>query len=212
MKVFGGASATPLPRSFYARPTLEVARDMLGALLVRRWKGRYLTGRIVEVEAYIGEKDPACHAYRGRTPRNEVMYGAPGHAYVYFTYGMHCLLNAVTEPVGFPAAVLIRALEPLAGVEQMRRLRASTSPRPDKKAFPDRELTSGPARLCAALKIDLTLNGSDLTAPPVFLAASSLPTVGVRWSSRVGIRAGRDRLWRAYLEGNPFVSRSRLPR
>ena len=114
----------PLPRSFYARPTLLVARELLGAVVARRLPdGEILRGRIVETEAYVGEEDKACHARAGRTPRTEVLYGPPGMAYVYLTYGMHHLLNAVAEREGFPAAVLIRAAEPLEGLPRMARAR-----------------------------------------------------------------------------------------
>src|SRR5256886_14455223 len=113
-----------LPRSFYDRHTLDVARDLIGKVLVHNRRGVVTSGTIVEVEAYIGESDPACHAAPGRTLRNEPLYGAPGHAYVYLNYGIHALVNVVTEAVGLPAAVLIRALDPLDGVEVMRRRRA----------------------------------------------------------------------------------------
>ncbi len=139
-----------LALSFFARPTLAVARDLLGQRLVHRLNGRRLSGLIVETEAYIGETDLACHARHGRTPRSEVMYGAPGHAYVYFTYGMHWMLNFVTEREGFPAAVLIRALVPLTGIAEMQRRRGRDP------------LADGPAKLTQALGIDKRLNGADL--------------------------------------------------
>lgn len=141
-----------LDQPFYRRPTLVVARELLGKKLVRERNGTELSGIIIETEAYLGQKDSACHAYRGRTPRNAVMFGPPGHAYVYFTYGMHFLLNLVTEEEGNPCAVLIRALEPLAGIDEMRTLRR----RP-------KGLTDGPAKLCQALAIDKTFNGWDVT-------------------------------------------------
>jgi DNA-3-methyladenine glycosylase len=194
----------PLPRSFYARPTLEVARDLLGAVLVRHLDGHLLAGRIVEAEAYVGEEDPACHASHGLTPRTEVMYGPPGYSYVYFTYGMHYMLNVVTEPKGFPAAVLIRGVEPLAGIEQMRRKRSCSS---------DLLLTNGPARICSAFEIDLRLNCSDLTRPPLLIAEPSErerdQTQTIQWTPRIGIRKGRSRHWRCFLQGNPYVSRGR---
>lgn len=187
----------PLPRDFYAQPTLLVAEQLLGKLLVRLVGRGAIVGKIVEVEAYIGEDDPACHAARGPTRRNSVMYGEPGHAYVYFTYGMHHMLNFVTEPAGFPAAVLIRALEPVEGVELMRRWR---------KGRATRELTSGPAKLCQALRIDLSLNGADLCRPPLYVEDSGTRPEKIIWAERIGIREGRDLLWRCYIAGNPFVS------
>jgi DNA-3-methyladenine glycosylase len=142
-----------LTKIFYARNTLQVARALLGKKLVRRINGVELSGMIVETEAYCGKEDSACHAHRGQTPRNAVMFGHPGHAYVYFTYGLHYMLNLVTEEEGNPCAVLIRAVLPLAGIEQMEAHRK-------KKGA---ELTNGPAKLCQAFKIDKSLNGWDLT-------------------------------------------------
>jgi len=142
----------PLPRSFYDRPTLTVAREMLGARLVRVLDGQRLSGFITEAEAYIGEEDLGCHAKAGRTPRTAVMYGPPGHAYVYFTYGMHWMLNAVTGPEGFPAAVLIRAFQPVEGIETISVRRAGRD-------------TLGPAKLTQTLGIDRALNGADLCDP-----------------------------------------------
>lgn len=141
----------PLPASFYERPTLLVARDLLGARLVRVLNGRRLVGVLTEVEAYIGEQDLGCHARSGKTKRNAVMYGPPGRAYVYFTYGMHWMLNAVTESEGFPAAVLLRAIQPVEGMEIMLQRRGGRD-------------TGGPARLTQALAIDGSLNGSDLVS------------------------------------------------
>jgi DNA-3-methyladenine glycosylase len=130
----------PLARSFYARATVTVARELLGCVLARRLRGgAVLRGRIVETEAYVGEEDKACHAKAGRTPRTEVLFGPPGVAYVYLTYGMHFLLNAVTEPEGRPAAVLIRAVEPLEGID---RIRVSTIPWPMAQAVPVKDLLS----------------------------------------------------------------------
>jgi len=192
-----------LRRDFYRRSTLTVARELLGKRLVRVVDGRRLSGLIVEVEAYIGEDDAACHAARGRTPRNEVMYGPPGHAYVYFIYGMYHCLNVVTEEEGFPAAVLIRALEPLEGLDIMRRHR------PGK---PDRELANGPAKLCQAMAIDENFNGLDLcTSEALFIEEGRrVAPEEIGTSPRIGIRAdelARSVPWRFYLRGNDFVSR-----
>ncbi|MBN1440283.1 MAG: DNA-3-methyladenine glycosylase [Anaerolineales bacterium] len=141
-----------LPRAFFRQPTLQTARALLGTRLVRLDRGRRLSGIIVETEAYIGRQDLGCHASRGgRTPRNEAMFGLPGRAYVYFTYGMHWLLNVVTEDEGIPAAVLVRAMIPDEGREAMRRRRAGREP-----------LAGGPAMLCMALGIDKRWNGHDL--------------------------------------------------
>ncbi len=139
-----------LPREFYARPTLSVARELLGMRLVRILEGVRLSGSIIETEAYIGETDLGCHAKAGQTRRNAVMYGPPGHAYVYFTYGMHWMLNAVTEREGFPAAVLLRAILPLEGQEVISLRRQGRD-------------SLGPAKLTQALGIDGTSNGVDLT-------------------------------------------------
>lgn len=145
-------SSACLPREFYARPTLTVARELLGMRLVRLLDGVRLAGVISETEAYIGEEDLGCHARSGKSQRNAVMYGPPGHAYVYFTYGMHWMLNAVTEQEGFPAVVLIRAIQPLEGVELILARRQGRD-------------TLGPAKLTRALGIDGTFNGVDLYSP-----------------------------------------------
>lgn len=180
-----------------------MAQDLLGKRLVRILNGQRLSGIIVETEAYIGEDDKACHASRGRTPRTEVMYGPPGHAYVYFIYGMHHCFNVVTEVEGFPAAVLIRALEPLVGLEQIRRHRPGR---------PDDQLTNGPGKLCAALAIDRTLNGVDLCTSPVFFieGGRTVADEEVEIGPRIGIRSdelARSRPWRFYIKGSRCVSR-----
>lgn len=170
-----------LGRSFFARPTLEVARALLGQRLVRIYAGRQLAGLIVEVEAYIGEDDLACHARAGRTPRTAVMYAAPGHAYVYFTYGMHWMLNFVTEAEGFPAAVLVRAILPTEGIAAMRRFRHGR---------PDAILTDGPAKLTQALAIDGQLNGSDMCVQGAALfveKAAAVPEAEVVCGPRIGL-------------------------
>jgi DNA-3-methyladenine glycosylase len=175
------AEAQPLPRSFYARPTLQVARELLGTRLVRLEGGVRLAGIIVEAEAYCGEQDLGCHAKAGRTPRTEVMYGPPGHAYVYFTYGMHWLFNCVTMPEGSPEAVLIRAIVPVEGLEQIA----------ERRGHQPHELwTDGPAKLTQALNIDGAQNGVDLTrtGSPVFLeAGETIPDERVTIGPRVGL-------------------------
>jgi len=192
-----------LGRNFYRQSTLTVARELLGKRLVRVLDDQRISGIIVEVEAYIGEDDAACHAACGRTPRNEAMYGPPGHAYVYFIYGMHHCLNAVTEEESFPAAVLIRALEPLEDLEIMRRHRPGR---------PDSELTNGPAKLCQALTIDKGFNGMDLcTGETLFIEEGRMVAQQeIEASPRIGIKAdevARSAPWRFYLKGNEFVSR-----
>src|SRR5690242_9480707 len=143
-----------LSRDFYDRPTLDVARDLLGKVLVHRRRGVLTSGAVVEVEAYIGESDPACHAAPGPTRRNAPLYGPPGHAYVYLNYGLHCLMNVVAEAEGSPAAILIRALEPLDGVDVMRgrRLRAGKGrPLRPRRALADHDLCRGPGNLTMAM-------------------------------------------------------------
>jgi len=201
----------PLPRSFYARDTVAVARDLLGCVLVRRVGGGVLRGRIVEVEAYVGEEDQACHARAGRTPRTDVLYGPPGVAYVYLTYGMHHLLNAVTEPVGRPAAVLIRAAEPLSGLESMARARGVRG----RDAIQAYQLASGPAKLCQAFGLDLRHNRSDLRGPNISIEPGQpIPDSRVARSARIGCQtapAPWDVIpWRFYEEDSRFVTPGRL--
>jgi DNA-3-methyladenine glycosylase len=185
-----------LPKSFYNNNTIIVAKNLIGKSLVRQAKDHEWVGRIVEVEAYIGEDDPACHAFRGLTPRTKVMYGPPGNAYVYFTYGMYFMLNVVTEREGFPAAVLIRALEPVSGF----------SP---EDPFP----TNGPGKLCKNMEIDKSLNGISLQSKELRIEQfpGAAKKQDIRWTPRIGISNGTDKLWRAYLYGNPHVSRKSNP-
>ena len=193
-----------LNRSFFARRTLVVARELLGQRLVGISDGVRLSGRIVEVEAYVGEEDQACHARCGRTERNAPMYGPPGHAYVYFVYGMHHCLNFVTEREGYPAAVLVRALEPLEGIETMRARRDGRT---------DAQLTSGPARLCQALEIDRQFDGADLCAPDALLFIEESVAVSdeaVVAGPRIGVRGDEKALtapWRFHVRDNRYVSR-----
>jgi DNA-3-methyladenine glycosylase len=209
---YNPAMPRPLARSFYARPTLTVARDLLGSVLARRHPetGAILKGVIVESEAYVGEEDKACHARAGRTPRTSVMYGRPGHAYVYFTYGMHYMLNVVTEPEGSPAAVLIRAVEPLEGLEDMRRARGLDRPH---------LLTSGPGKLCQAFALDLGQNGADLLGSQLWIEPGRpIAETAVATSARIGCETAAapwDLIpWRFYVAESRFVTpgRASLPR
>lgn len=194
-----------LPRDFYARPTLDVARDLIGRVLVHDTRAGTAAGIIVEAEAYIGESDPACHAAPGPTRRNAPLYGPPGIGYVYLNYGMHYLVNAVTEPEGSPAAVLIRALEPLEGENLMRRRRARGTGR-RSEAFAADELCRGPGNLTRALGISLDENRLDLTSGPMRIEDRRLPPREVAWSRRIGIRVGVEAEWRVFAVGSPAVS------
>ena len=194
-----------LPRAFYARPTLEVARDLVGKVLVHRTRAGIASGVIVETEAYIGESDPACHAAPGPTARNAPLYGPPGIAYVYLNYGIHYLVNAVTEPEGSPAAVLIRALEPLEGEALMRRRRAG-GVRPSATVVPGLSLCRGPGNLTRALGISLAQNGADLTRGPLCIEDRGLPVPDVVWGTRVGISVGTEHAWRCSAVGSAAVS------
>ena len=195
-------STRRLPRSFFARPSPEVGPDLLGRILVRKvGDGRLLAARIVEAEAYQ-EDDPASHSFRGRTNRTEVMFGPPGHAYVYFTYGMHHCMNVVTGSTGEGSAVLLRAAQPLEGLEEMARRRGTNDPR---------ALCSGPGRLCQALGIDRADNGLDLVRGRLLWLLEGAPvapsTISV--GPRVGITSGTERPWRFSVQGDRFVSRPR---
>ena len=186
-----------LGRDFYERWAVDVAKDLLGKLLIRRIDGRVLVGRIVEVEAYRGSDDPASHAYRGKTERNKIMFDRGGLVYIYLAYGIHRLLNVTAEPPGRPAAVRIRALEPIDGIEVMMRFRGTS----DLRA-----LTSGPGKLTEALKIGLELNGLDLiTSDKLFIADDGFKDFEMGSGPRIGVRDRRK--WRFYIKGNRFVSR-----
>jgi DNA-3-methyladenine glycosylase len=193
----------PLPRSFYARSVLIVARDVIGKVLVHETREGRVSGRIVEAEAYRGPEDRAAHSYGGRrTARTEAMYGPPGHAYVFFVYGMHHHMNLVTTRVGAPHAVLLRAVEPLDGAELMAARRKAT--------HGDRNLTNGPGKLCVAFAIDRRAYGADLCQGPLFLADG--PRGQVARSPRIGIGYAGSwaaRPWRFFERGNPWVSRAR---
>lgn len=184
------AALLPLPRSFYDRDTVTVARELLGSFLVHNVAGEERVGRIVEVEAYLGEQDLAAHSSKGLTPRTRILFGPPGFAYVYLIYGIYCCMNVVTEREGSACAVLLRAVEPVRNV---------------------RERSSGPGLLCRAMGIDLRQNGHDLESDDLFVAAGeegeagpvvARPRIGVAYS---GVWAGKP--LRFYLEGNPYVSK-----
>ena len=184
-----------LPREFYNRPTLAVARELIGARVIRILNGQRLVGIITETEAYIGEKDLGCHAKAGRTPRTVVMYGPPGHAYVYFTYGNHWMLNAVTEREGFPAAVLMRAIQPIAGAEVMSARRSGRD-------------TYGPGKLTQAMGITGSENGVDLTRSGSRLwieAGQVIPNLLVTKGPRVGLNTvpepWKSKPWRFLVKG-----------
>ena len=194
-----------LTRSFYLQPTRRLAQSLLGCQLVRRIDGRRLSGLIVETEAYIGENDLACHAHVGRTRRNAVMFGRPGCAYVYFTYGLHWMLNVVSEPIDFPAAVLIRALEPLDGIDWMMQHRG---------ARPIVELCSGPAKLTQALRIDQAMNEVNLCSRSGDLwiePGKLIPGRSIARGPRIGLgdtpEPWLSKPWRYWVKDNTFVSK-----
>lgn len=201
----------PLDRGFFNRDPRHVARELLGKVLVRQEDARLasagLTARIVEVEAYLGEKDPAAHAAAGNTARTSVLFGPPGHAYVYFIYGNHYCLNVSCEPGGRAGSVLFRALEPLSGAAEMARARGLEIHGPEDL----RKLTSGPGRLSQAFGITRTRdNGGDLTNPAcsLWIGDDGFRARGIRTTHRIGITKAADKPWRYVLAGNPFVSKN----
>ena len=191
-----------LPRDFYLQDTRVAAQKLLGQIVQRRLpSGETLSGIIVETEAYLTD-DPACHAYRGQTPRNSAMFGPPGHAYVYFTYGLHMMLNLVCAPEGVAEAVLIRALEPVEGEDAMRENRRGISE--------TRHLTNGPGKLAQALALTrLSHNGLDVIDPQseLQILANASPPFEMVTTTRIGITQGVDLPWRYYIQGNRYVSR-----
>jgi len=204
-----------LPRDFFARPSLQVAPDLLGCVIVHETPEGLVAVMLTEVEAYDGQNDPASHSYRGRTARNAVMFGPPGHVYVYFTYGMHFCMNLVTQPVHGSSAVLLRAGRVIAGVplataRRSRRL-ARTIPR-------EVDLARGPARLCEALAVDLSHDGADAVDPfsplRALAAVTPVPAAEISRGPRVGISRAADLPWRFWITGEPTVSpyRAHAPR
>lgn len=196
-----------LTRAFYDRPTLEVASQLLGTVLVHRVGDIETSGVIVEVEAYIGESDPACHAAPGPTTRNAPLYGPPGHSYVYLNYGIHHLVNVVTERDGDPAAVLIRALDPLDGLDVMRQRRQNGGKgRRAPRQMTDVDLCRGPGNLTVAMGITLAENRVDLQGRRLWIEDRGGRIGPITWTPRIGIRVGTDRPWRAYVHAHPAVS------
>ena len=191
-----------LPRAFYQQSTIDVAKQLLGKYLVRQHAEGLTVGRIVETEAYVGPQDLACHASKGRTARTEVMFGPAGHAYVYFIYGFYYMLNLVTERQDHPAAVLIRAAEPVTGLDLMKARR-----RLEKL----RDLASGPGKLCQAFAIDRSLNGADLCDGILYIEDHGEPQPKFQATPRIGVNyAGKwkDKRYRFFVRGSDFVSRS----
>jgi DNA-3-methyladenine glycosylase len=217
--------APPFDREWLAADTIAAARRLLGAMLVRDGGGEAdRVGRIVEVEAYVGLPDLASHAHRGMTGRNAVMFGRPGSAYVYLVYGMHHCLNVVTEPAGIPAALLIRAVEPLSGVDEMRRARVALEGRRGADRLsraseriarvPAARLASGPGLVCAAFSIDRSDDGADLCSPDASLRLETGSPVGapdISCGPRIGVdyapEPWRSMPWRFWITGSPAVSR-----
>jgi DNA-3-methyladenine glycosylase len=194
-------SALKLPRSFYEQPTIDVAKQLLGKYLVRKHPMGNTVGRIVETEAYVGPQDLACHASKGRTARTEVMFGQAGHAYVYFIYGFYNMLNLVTGAKDYPAAVLIRAVEPVEGIDLMESRRRNGALR---------NLANGPGKLCQAFGIDRSLNGADLCGSVLFVEDRGEPPPKFQAKPRIGVDyAGKwkDKPFRFLVHGNEFVSK-----
>lgn len=196
---------TRLPRRFYDRPTLDVARELIGMVLVHQAPEGRTSGVIVEAEAYIGEEDAACHAAPGPTRRNQPLYGPPGIAYVYLNYGIHCLFNAVTEAEGRPAAVLVRALRPLEGTDVMAERRGGSNRAP----IPTHRLCQGPGNVGRAMGISLVHNRLDLCGDVLFIEDHGIDAGRAAWSPRIGLSVGTDAEWRVFVADDPCVSGTR---
>ncbi len=196
----------PLPRSFYNQDFHELATSLLGCLFTRDFgNGKRVSGRIVEVEAYAQQDDPASHSFNGKTSRNEVMFGPPGYLYVYFTYGMHFCCNVVAGKIGQGDAILIRALEPVEGLEHMLVHRFGTT-NPDRKKILN--LTNGPAKLCQAFHIGRPENGSDLCENDIWIESGDELSVNmIGRSTRIGIKQGKELPWRYFIKNNTWISK-----
>ncbi len=194
-----------LPKSFYTRNTLIVAKDLLGKILVKKQSGKILAGKIVEVEAYDGKMDQAAHTFIGKTQRNKIMFESGGYFYVYFTYGVHYCCNVVTGLQGEGTAVLIRALEPLEGVDIMIKNRYGRNLNNDKEFI---NLSNGPAKLCKAFSITSEHNEIDLTGSLIYiLDAPKISNKNIVTTTRIGISKSKNLPWRFYIKNNPFVSK-----
>jgi DNA-3-methyladenine glycosylase len=200
----------PLPRSFFLQSTLQVAQKLLGKYFIRRIGKNLLIGKIVEVEAYRSN-DPASHSFHGKTDRNSVMFGEGGHLYVYFTYGMHFCANIATGKEGIGEAVLIRALEPITGIDIMTKNRSGSTKSLNLKSLNHKiliNLTNGPAKLCQAFNISKKENGSDLTNSSIIIAQGErILSRSIERSSRIGINVGVEKKWRFFIKGNSWVSK-----
>lgn len=194
-----------LSREFYTRPVLKVAKELLGKILVKKERGKILAGKIVEVEAYDGKFDEASHSYRGKTKRNEVMFREGGYFYVYFTYGVHHCCNVVTGKEGHGAAVLIRAIEPVTGIETMAMRRFGIRKINEKQFY---NLCNGPGKICEAFAFDRTHSGLDLTGNKVYIIDAPLlkkSEIGI--SKRIGISKSIELPWRFFIKASKFLSR-----
>ena len=197
-------SIKKLKKSFYRREVVVVARELLGKVLVKSNGKEILAGKIVEVEAYHGDIDEAAHSYGGITKRNEIMFEAGGYLYVYFTYGAHHCCNVVTGKKGQGTAVLIRAVEPVAGIDSMIRNRFGRKLKNEKEIF---NLTSGPGKVCQAFKLDRSHSGTDLTGDKIFiLDGEKIKSRDIGISKRIGITRSLDLLWRFFIKDNPYLS------
>lgn len=197
-----------LPRSFYLRPTLTIAKDLLGKYLVRKTPHVTFIGKIVEVEAYLGDKDPASHAYNGQTMRNEVMFRKGGRLYVYFTYGMHFCANVVTQEEGIAHAVLLRAVEPIKGIDTMRKNRKRRNGVLESREKNLYNLTNGPAKFCQAFGIGRKENGTDLLGNEIYITEGErIARSQIVTTTRIGITRAVEHQWRFIIKGNEWISR-----